>query len=303
MTKQDFENAIHELLKDNLSGSLSIVNNLIILSEKYLKSKDFDPLFIIEQYLQVYFKFPEFAVLFHFLNKAFPFLSQNKAKQFEIFLSEYIESYDSVNSLILENIIGLHDYNDKTIFVHSNSSTVKEVVSEIANNHNIKEIIQTISYPAKEGIVQAEYFAKKGVKLSLIPDAAIFKFVKLADVVLLGADTIFEEFFINKIGTQSIAIAANYFNKPVYVLSDSRKIVDHKKLNQTLIKAFLNEKEKPSDELYDSNSNNIRPLNYYFEKTPTNLITSFISEKGLSNHANIYEHGDDLELSEIFQGI
>ena len=308
MKKNDFENAIQNVLNDNISGSQSIVNEVIQLSESYVLSNEFEALFLIENYLQVYSKFPQFAVLFHFLNEAFLELSklqQANYNQFDFhnFIQQYLAHYKNVNADIFRYLIEKEDFKSKSIFLHSNSCTIKEVVTEISKTQEIKEIIQTISYPAKEGVKQAEFFAGMNINVNLIPDAAIFRFVKLSDIVLLGADTIFEEFFINKTGTQSIVVAANYFNKPVYVLADSRKIIPHHKLSPTLIKAFLNEHEKPGSELLEKSNENIVPLNYYFEKTPSNLVSAFITEDGFFKAENLYSNLKDVEISELLLGI
>lgn len=309
MSKTEFEKAVVDILKDNTSGSLTITNKLIESSLAFGKSNEFDILFAVDQYLQVFSKFPEFAVLFHFVNRALIELTQLQEKQSNVqahefveFVKKYCQTYEGVNTDIAENLSNIFDFDDKTVFVHSNSSTITEVISYFNSSVKIKEIIQTISYPAKEGIIQANNLVKNDLKIHLIPDAAIFRFVKLSDVVLLSADCIFEEFFINKIGTYSLVVAANYFNKPVFVLSDSRKIIPHKILTNTLIKSFLNEKPKPEEELYVSDNKNIRIHNYYFEKTPSNLVSKFVTENGICQPKNLYDIIEDGKVSDILKG-
>lgn len=306
MHPKEFESAINELLADNKSGSLAILLRLIEISKNYTELTRFNALFLIEQYLLLHKQFPQFAVLFHFINSAFIKLhsleknaDEDQQAEFKSFLKAYEKNYATVHPGIAENLVKHCSLEDKRVFVHSNSSTVSDALIHLNKHNRLKEIVQTIAYPAKEGIVQAEQFAKADIRVQLIPDAAIFRFVKLTDCVILGADTIFSEFFINKIGSQSIAVAANYYDKPVYVLADSRKIIPYTRLSNALIKAFLSEKEKPETELMLNHHPLVQPRNYYFERTPASLIKAFITEDKVYD-INSLSKVRSYEISAIF---
>ena len=68
------------------------------------------------------------------------------------------------------------------------------------------------------------------IKIVIITDCQISLFVQLSHVVLLGCDSINNENgnILNKTGSFMLALSANQFNTPVYIISNASKIVDTK---------------------------------------------------------------------------
>ena len=105
---------------------------------------------------------------------------------------------------------------------------------------------------------------------------------KKIDMVMVGADRIAKNGdTANKIGTYSIAILANYFNIPFYVLAPyttidksiktgSEIVIEQRKKEEVL--RFLNCKSAPE---------NIDVYNPAFDVTPSHLITAIITEQGI----------------------
>lgn len=123
-----------------------------------------------------------------------------------------------------------------------------------------------------------------GIPNTLITDnmvASLFK-NKAIDMVMVGADRITKNGdTANKIGTYSIAILANYFNIPFYVLAPSTSIdrnLNHgdeiiiEERNPEEVKKLRNCRIAPQD---------VNVYNPAFDVTPSRLITAIITEKGI----------------------
>lgn len=123
-----------------------------------------------------------------------------------------------------------------------------------------------------------------GIPNTLITDnmvASLFK-NKAIDMVMVGADRITKNGdTANKIGTYSIAILANYFNIPFYVLAPSTSIdrnLNHgdeiiiEERNPEEVKQLRNCRIAPQD---------VNVYNPAFDVTPSRLITAIITEKGI----------------------
>jgi len=113
---------------------------------------------------------------------------------------------------------------------------------------------------------------------------------KKIDMVMVGADRIAKNGdTANKIGTFSIAILANYFNIPFYVLApyttidktiqSGREIIIEKRKKEEVIQ-FQNCKTAPE---------NIDVYNPAFDVTPSNLITAIITEEGIYRYPYNFE--------------
>jgi len=92
------------------------------------------------------------------------------------------------------------------------------------------EVVIAESRPKNEGRVLARTLQQHGVISTLIVDAAMGLHVPECDVVLLGADAVTPEFFINKIGSLSLCLLAREYGVPVYVVTDPFRLVNRGKL-------------------------------------------------------------------------
>ncbi len=113
---------------------------------------------------------------------------------------------------------------------------------------------------------------------------------KKIDMVMVGADRIAKNGdTANKIGTFSIAILANYFNIPFYVLAPSTTIdksintgheivIEQRKKEEVL--RFLDCKSAPE---------NVDVYNPAFDVTPSRLITAIVTEEGIFRYPYSFE--------------
>ncbi len=82
------------------------------------------------------------------------------------------------------------------------------VVLTISRSHTLergltsaKHVIVLESSPEKEGIDLMRYLKGRGISSSVFPDCAMAYAVKLCDIVVVGADCVLKDGFINKTGT------------------------------------------------------------------------------------------------------
>jgi translation initiation factor 2B subunit (eIF-2B alpha/beta/delta family) len=125
--------------------------------------------------------------------------------------------------------------------------------------------------------LQAAVLNKLGYEVKLVPDTGFARHLDRINMILLGADAIFREHFVNKSGSYNICLAGKNAGIPVYVLADSRKFwfslpPEHREMQYT-------EKKKPGEELWKDAPPGIDVENYYFEKIPVKWADGFITEK------------------------
>ncbi len=269
------ENGIfNHVISDNVSGSGSIVNQL---QEALLRlATGGEPINLQALYTELkQFRehFPQFGILVHFLKSfddTFHGHAEIKNDNLVNFVLNYREKWDNVQKKVIQSFCDEVGLSGKTVLLHSNSSTIHQLFK---NNFTQNPLIyQTLSSPANEGIIQAKVLSKMGFKVQLFHEDALSKYISHIDFAILGADLILNDIFLNKIGSFSIALLCNYFNKSVYVLADRRKKLEMKEISREDLQLFKHEQPKPANEITVENIEGVRVLNEYFEFIPLNLI-------------------------------
>jgi len=280
-----FDDNLAAILEDNQSGSVTILDKVIALIKKLadtdinnsdLKSR------LSKVKAGVLSTFPHFKVTDHYITHLTAMLNSGEG---EVDLSESIKDFNHgyllewkhCNERIAVNFTSSIDLGGSTVLVHSNSSVVVAVFEKYAKDGLNVSVLQTEARPAFEGRIQADRISKLGFEVSIIADAALARVIDTVDFVFFGSDGVFSDAFVNKIGTHMICVMADLNNKPVYLLADSRKIV-----NDPAPKNFF-EEPKPPEMLWDNPSLNVIPLNYYFDLVPRSLIRQIFTENPNSN--------------------
>jgi translation initiation factor eIF-2B subunit delta len=162
----------------------------------------------------------------------------------------------------------------RRLLTHSISSTVTRVLTRVPRQ-GLAAVV-TESRPGNEGWNLAATLAQEGVHVTYITDAAAGAHLADVDCVLFGADAILTDgSLVNKVGTRLIALAAREAGVPVYVCAESFKCTD-----QTPETVAL--EEKSGSELRPPPVPGIRARNLYFEITPPELITDWLSNEPLA---------------------
>ena len=187
----DLSNLLDELTSDPISGASGIyikVLNHIVLG--YLKGEDLADL--------IREKAGDMTSLHHLANylQGVPlFMQKEAAKE----LQKQVRADSAAAGIQLYK--GLANSNN-VILCHSNSGSVLRALEHRKNR--IELIYQTQSKPGEEGRESARLFKASGFPVKLIADSKISAVIKEGAVPVLGADTITETFFVNKIGSAAI---------------------------------------------------------------------------------------------------
>lgn len=272
-----------KILKDNFSGSgkilLQVQEALLaygrskkkINTEKLLRQLD-----VLEDH------FPHFALLFHFLHALRRFLGKEiftDIASFTTFIRQYQTFYEHVQQKAAENLLRYVPLSGKNILLHSNSSAIHQLFGVLAAKNISPVVWQTVSSPANEGWKQAETLKGFGFEVHVFHEDAVSKFMDGIDLAVFGADLLWEESFLNKVGTLPITLVFRHFNKPVYVLAESRKQISPTKTGRRRFQLFLKENAKPPGELSLTPQTDIAIHNYYFETIPLDLVTQVFLEE------------------------
>ena len=138
------------------------------------------------------------------------------------------------------------------------------------------------SRPAREGVDVAAALADAGLDVTLTTDAALSS--ELADrdpdTVLVGADAVLADgSVVNKVGTRGLAIAAAREDVPVYAVAAADKVRPDER--------FEGETGADAD-LYDGPAP-VTVANPIFDRTPADLVTGVITERGVLDAAGVEE--------------
>jgi len=162
-----------------------------------------------------------------------------------------------------------------TILTLSRSAAVLASLRFLHDRHRLAEAYVLESRPGLEGRHTAEDLAAAGIPTKLVVDALGPSLVRECDLVLAGADSVLRDgALVNKIGTYARALAAKAAGKPFYGACETLKI-DAIRTSET----FPPPLERPKEELEPPP--NVGAKNVYFDLTPPELVTSYITDRGV----------------------
>jgi translation initiation factor 2B subunit (eIF-2B alpha/beta/delta family) len=166
------------------------------------------------------------------------------------------------------------------ILTLSDSSSVEEVIKTAAPA--ACTIFAAESRPLLEGRRLIERLRESGRDARCVTDAGVGLIMREADVLLLGADTICRDAaIVNKTGSLPAALAARRFGKPCAAAADTFKISGRVSSDDAVLE------RGPGGEVWPEAPEICE--NTVFETVPADLITCFITEKGILAHHLIRE--------------
>ncbi len=264
------------VLHDNLSGSGQI---LFLVQQSLLQfgqtEENPEPTALLKQLEKLEQRFPHFALLFHFLNELKTFVVKNpssKGRLLEEFVRQYRNRWENTQQKASENLLRNLSLSGKNILLHSNSSAIHNLFRVMADRKIFPTVWQTVSSPANEGLKQAEFLNSLGFDVHVFHEDAASKFITNIDLAIFGADLLWDDAFLNKVGTLPLVLIFRHFHKPVYVLAESRKKIDTSEISEKRLRQFLDEQSKPAEEIAEKPVPGIQMHNYYFEAVPLSLV-------------------------------
>lgn len=269
---------VWDILSNRQSGSVVLLDNLTKAFASYSdRNNEHRHVELKELIHFLDTGFANFPVILHFLKEFKEFLSDEPPHDTRIFLNKYAQQWQNVTTKLAEQVSKVIDFSNKTVLIQSHSGTIQTLFGLLRRDYSNIKIIQTESRPVMEGRIQADYLTKLGFEVTFITDSAAAIFFPEVDFIISGADRVCKKHFVNKIGSYSLALLAKEFNKPFYLLSDSRKIFSDNSCLE------MKEKAKSPKEIWKSPPDRIVIKNFYFETIPNMLVTKFITEKGIWN--------------------
>ncbi|MBL7059163.1 hypothetical protein ISS08_01805 [Candidatus Pacearchaeota archaeon] len=187
-------------------------------------------------------------------------------------LNHFEESQDKINKLVFKII-----KNKDIIFTHCHSSTVVKALIYSKKKKKKFEVYNTETRPLFQGRKTSRELKRAGIKVTQFVDSAAMialthkQGTKKVKKVLIGADAIFKDRVINKVGSGMFSKIA-YDNKiPVYVLADSWKYSSKN----------LKLEQRSFREVWKKVVLKIKIQNPAFEAVPRKYIKAIVSELGI----------------------
>lgn len=165
-----------------------------------------------------------------------------------------------------------------TIMTHCHSGEALSVIKQAWREGKKIRVYATETEPKHQGVTTAKELAEFKIPVTLITDSAAGYFMKDVDVVLVGSDAIRVEGVVNKIGTYVLAVLAKEHKKPFYVVGNTLKLDNRKKLTI---------EERPASEVYVEHMKTLDVKNPAFDVTPWKLVTRVVTEKGVMTPSNV----------------
>lgn len=156
----------------------------------------------------------------------------------------------------------------------SYSRTVLGVLDSLRQARGVR-VACCDSQPAQEGRRLATELARLGVPVTFYTDAAIAHALGSADALVLGADAVAPEWFLNKSGTRLLAAAAAQQGLPAYLFVTRDKFVSH------AVAGRLSLRDGSPRDIWDSPPAGVTVRNPLFELTPLDLVTAVVSDLGV----------------------
>ncbi|MFQ5777975.1 MAG: translation initiation factor eIF-2B [Terriglobia bacterium] len=179
-----------------------------------------------------------------------------------------------------------------TVLTYSRSSTVLAALS--AARRRLERVILAEGRPLYEGRALAERLAGQGIAVTLVIDAALREHVGAADLLVVGADTVFERAYSNKVGTRLLQEQARTSGKPFYVLTDTGKFLP------PALAPFYRIEEKPRQEVWRTPPERVTVLNRYFELVPLQRHVTLLSERGVMPQARVRAWVEQQEVARFW---
>jgi translation initiation factor 2B subunit (eIF-2B alpha/beta/delta family) len=277
---------------DNTTGSAELlgqyIEQLLFWLEKGELQTPKDKTILMEQVKRLQDRHKTLFVLLHFSSQVIQHLSESGEDWQMVlvnFLKDYRDTWTGVNIRLAMLAGSAIDLKKKLILCHSQSSAVMEIFEAYRGNKKKVKIIQTESRPIFEGRIQAANIYKLGYEVKLISDTGYARHLDRINMILLGADAVLRDHFVNKTGSYQICLAGKNAGIPVYILADSRKFwfslpPEHREIQYI-------EDKKPGEELWKDPHPGIDIENFYFEKIPVSWADGFITESQILKPSQI----------------
>lgn len=166
-----------------------------------------------------------------------------------------------------------------TLLTHCHSSLAVACLVAAHERHDGDiRVFADETRPWWQGHISTRLLAAAGVDVTLIADSAAHFILDSegVDRVIVGADTVTADGALyNKIGTRSVALGAMSLDIPFLCAAESHKFSPY-----SLDGVFPEVEERDPREVLDEPIDGVKVRNPVFDRTPPDLITRYMTEKG-----------------------
>jgi translation initiation factor 2B subunit (eIF-2B alpha/beta/delta family) len=161
-----------------------------------------------------------------------------------------------------------------TVATVSTSESVRAILAAAVRGGTECRVVISESRPSDEGLEFGTSLPAWGIPVTLVVDAALPRLVERCQLVLVGADAISENDFINKAGTYPLALAAREAGVPVYVAALLDKLIAEGARGST-------DRVWDPSEVLSAPPPGVTVENRYFERVPLSLVEGIVTEEGI----------------------
>ncbi len=158
---------------------------------------------------------------------------------------------------------------------HHQAATVIAALCYAHERGRIRRVLLSESRPAYDGRPQALALLESGLAVEYSIDMALFERLPEADVVVVGADAVFPDHLINKLGTHALAQLAQLQGIPCFSLCAANKFLP------AAATALWRIVDHPGAEVWPTAPNGLCISNRYFDATPLALLSGIVSDQGI----------------------
>lgn len=256
---------LKRILNDKTSGSSEIHQNLI----SYLQKISSDKQKLKEAINSALLKLNHFKIVKSTLEYLLLLIEKNQLEEVEKVIKEKLADAKKINQQIYLNSHSIIK-DLKRVITLSNSGTVKYILNQMQKNDSLEEVVVLESRPKREGRKLADFLIKRNIKVVFIPDLMAAREIESCNAVFLGVDALCKDgSIVNKTGSKILALLAEENEIPVYVFSQSSKLISGNNYYY---------KEENSDEVWKKDNELLKIKNIYFEGVEAKLITKIFTE-------------------------
>jgi translation initiation factor 2B subunit (eIF-2B alpha/beta/delta family) len=277
------------IVHDHQSGAREIAQRLLrLLQRQATQSQAEAPTALMEDRFdtggKVVRAHPEMAVLFNTVDAVFRRLEeQEDVSDVGAFRMEAVALLGEQERSLERSLVAAAEEaarridNGHVVATYSRSSTVERALMTAKAAGRLFDVVATESRPLLEGRTLAKVLAEQQVPVRVMVDAALGDAVANADLIMVGADAITQDGFVNKVGTRLVAMAAREAGVPVYVVAEAAKAWRRKAEPPTGVGPGGGRDPK---EVWDRPPHGVDVVNVTYDRTPSRLATAVVSEHG-----------------------
>lgn len=245
---------------------------------------------------------PTIAGINHYFNHFLLGLEpENQPPVIRELLEVYHDRWKNVERRTAELAFGRIDLDDEpSLLLHGSDKAVAALFDILMVKQTRVQIYQTLGRPGEQGRAQAEKLAAAGFDVQLLDDSCIGRVLPEVDYVLLGCDVILPNDFISIPGTHTLVAAARYYKRPVYLLGDTRRIMNTRFFPKNVTSTLLGEGKSRADKIWKNPPDRIRVMAFDREPVPNYLVTRFFLENGSYTPDELKDQIDKVMVTKFF---